>query len=782
MEYTKLYYVLIECCLAMILICKSKIDGVVIKEVSQSSTNRSFEAGLACDGDLDTFSLTEYDQNQWLSAKLDKPHEIAWIFVRIKNDGFRLTVGLDDANPVTCVEIAEPSVENNDIIEKILTCTEVNTKNKIKIRNLGEGPLKVYEIKVLGTEQNDPKLYTNFTGFPQKSEALDNDLYTVFLSDTQEDPLWFLKLNSTYEIKWILISIREGSYELHVASKITSTDGTTLCKNFSFSEIKQYRAAIECIRTMQGDTIVLKKTDVGALRLFEIYPIVCAPKHYGPSCARCRESCQSCDSISGRCTQCTASFYGDLCQYRCPHHCLDLICDQTKGTCECCQDGYKGQWCELEVTTTVVNTGDVSLSTESIGSKSQIEEKYSTQYPSGSTRDISTSKPKGSSTGENNYYWAMLSTLLTLLTILVLVVIFLFSKKTLIRKYKQRRISRNDSDENMSIPWEHQSELNDTTNSLQLEEIPQNETGDIADEVITVEYVNLTSQRVPIGQFLEDLPHRKEERILGKEFDELPHGLLESYSNALKSSNRNKSRYKGIFPYDYNGVRLNTEYENNEDFVNASYIHGYNKEKAYIAAQGPFNPRTLEDFWKMIWQNNSSRIVMLTSLYEGDKMKCLKYWPDIDHIMNFGPHTITLKTEDVYDLYTLRTMSVKYEEEVRTVTQFHFTAWPDNSVPEDVTSLIRFRNLVRSNLDFIEGPMVVHCSAGIGRTGTFIALDYTLEEGATEQTVDVKGYVISLRHQRGKSIQTREQYIFLHDAVAEGLTQNSANQYDLDVM
>ncbi|XP_078309685.1 uncharacterized protein LOC111106154 isoform X2 [Crassostrea virginica] len=767
MEYTKLFKVFVECFFSVIIICKTRID-----------------AGLGCDGDLDTFSLTNDGWNQtWTATLVNKSYDIVWIFVRMKADTFRLTVGTDNAIPFSCVDITKPAEEGTGITEKILTCQEAyKAINKIEIFNTGEGALKVFEFKIMGVFQSNI-LFANFTGFPEKSLSLDNNLQTFHLQDGQTEQLWFLRLKLIYKIKWILVSIRGGNYELHITKDDVLTNETTLCRKLGLPGIKQYYEAAECYRAMLGDTIVIKTTDGTYIRLFEVYPIICPPNHYGPSCARCKKKCQSCDSITGKCTQCPASFYGEECQYRCPQYCLNLTCDQTTGTCDSCQDGYKGQRCELEITTAVSNTGDILLSTKSGGSTSQVDETYSIPHPFITIEDKTTTKRTNIfSKRDDDYYWALLSCMLVLLTILVFVVIILFSKRTLIRLYKQRGVFRDHQHEDIGVLSDHERGLDDSANGLELEEIPQNEIGDIEEEVITVEYVNLTSQRVPVGQFLEDLPKKKDDGILEKEFDELPYGLLESYSNALKSSNRNKSRYKGIFPYDYNGVRLDTEYENNEGFVNASYIHGYNKEKAYIAAQGPFNPRTLEDFWGMIWQNNSSRIVMLTSLYEGDRMKCLKYWPDIDHTVNFGPYSITLTTQEVYDSYTLRTISLKYEDEVKTVTQFHFTAWPDNSVPEDVTSLINFRNFVRSNLDSSEGPIVVHCSAGIGRTGTFIALDYILEEGATEQTVDVKGYVISLRHQRGKSIQTREQYVFLHDAVAEGLTQNNAHQRGLDVL
>nr|XP_022302953.1 receptor-type tyrosine-protein phosphatase alpha-like [Crassostrea virginica] len=763
---------------SVVLIMILKIISQVVKEANQSSTNGSFSAGLGCDGDLDTFSVTMEGVNQWWSATLDKEYQISWIFIRIEGDKYLVSVERNNSTIGNCIDITNTISVNLDCSETIISCTNDHNiyaqGNKIRIQK-GKGRLKIFEVTIMGIVNSRQGLYNGFTNFPEASKALDKDFDTYYSSKEQSGASWFLRLDAVYRLKWILASISGGNYELYIKKEPTAMmSPSTLCKKFRFDGSQQNKTILECREAMLGDTIIVKKTDDGPLSLYELQSIVCSANHYGPSCARCRRKCQSCDSITGICTQCPVLLYGQECQHSCPQHCLDQTCDLKTGNCNGCKHGYKGQRCEHERRTTVASAGDLLLSTKSNGTTTRVEENYRTADPF--TRDTSATIISDSDKGNDKYRWVLLACILVVLTILVLVVIILFSK----RVYNQRRVPCKDKD--TSILSEHQWELDDTTNDIELQEISQNETGDIEEEVIAVEYMNLTSRRVPIEQFLEDLPHRKNEGILEKEFGELPNGLLEFYSNALKSSNRNKSRYKGIFPYDYNGVRLNSEYANNEDFVNASYIHGYTKDVAYIAVQGPFNQRTLEDFWRMIWQSNSSRVVMLTSLYEGDKMMCLKYWPDINHSMNFGAYTITLNTEDVYDFYTLRTMSLNYEEDVKTVTQFHFTAWPDNSVPEDMTSLINFRNLVKSNLDSSEGPIVVHCSAGIGRTGTFIALDYIIEEAATEQTVDVKGYVISLRHQRGNSIQTHEQYLFLHDAVAEGLTQTNVHQRGLDAL
>nr|XP_022301032.1 uncharacterized protein LOC111109241 [Crassostrea virginica] len=307
---------------------------------------------------MDTFSLTNVGWNQsWTATTVNKSFDIMWIFVRIKSDTFRLTVGVGHIKHFTCVDLTIPSEERTGITEKILTCPELyKSINKIKIFNIGEGALKVFEFKIMGVFQSNI-LYANFTGFPENSLALDNNLNTFYQPDGQTDQLWFLKLKLIYQMKWILVSIRGGNYELHITKDDKLTNETTLCEKLSLPGMKQYYKAAECKRAMLGDTIVFKSTADTYMRLFEVYPIVCLPNHFGPTCARCRKKCQSCDSITGRCTQCPASFYGEDCQYSCPLHCLDLICDQTTGICNGCQNGHKGQRCELKIATTGVSKG-----------------------------------------------------------------------------------------------------------------------------------------------------------------------------------------------------------------------------------------------------------------------------------------------------------------------------------------------------------------------------------------------------------------------------------------
>ncbi|XP_065936977.1 receptor-type tyrosine-protein phosphatase kappa isoform X1 [Magallana gigas] len=749
--------------ICLILIIKIPVKAYEIREAYQSSTNGSYVASLGCDGDMDTFSLTNYGDNESWSVTLDKIYKITWIFIRIRAGSYESKIELSQQGTTSdkCSDIKSDTAEMPEVIEKIVTCSYSDESiyklgNKLTVTSMQRAVMQVFEITALGFSQYDPELIQNVSDFPA-SKALDNDLETYYHSESNSNASWFLKLNEVKVVKWILISTRGGHYEIHISDGNTAMSLTSRCKAFKLPGIiKQQQTAIECDAALSGDTFTVKKMDDGPLRLFEVYPIICPPNHFGPNCARCRQSCRSCDSITGVCTQCNGSFYGEYCQHVCTENCLNTTCDQRTGSCNGSKDGFQGDSCNHEIILSAT-----------------IPDEKSTPVPLSpacSTTVVPMNKFINSNKENTDHTLIGLSCVLSILTLLIAVVAILVVKRRAGNlKFKQSDTVGISSNNGLSLELRREISTHDSD----LAEIRDDDPNDMEEEVITVEYNNLTSQRVSINRFIEDLPYRKNSDALEREFNDLPSGLLESYSIALKSFNRNKNRYKGIYPYDYNMVRLRTDDDEDETdgYVNASYIHGFRKERAYIASLGPFNPRTLEDFWKVIWQNDASRIVMLTNTFEGDRMKCLKYWPDTE--LEIGPFILTLDTEDVHDQYTLRYLIVQHQEEFKRVTQFHYTAWPDNSVPEDVTSLILFRNLVRNGMTSSDGPIVVHCSAGIGRTGTFIALDYLLEEGAAEQMIDVKGYVTSLRHQRGKSIQTYEQYIFLHDAVVEGFANNT---------
>ncbi|XP_078318261.1 tyrosine-protein phosphatase Lar-like isoform X2 [Crassostrea virginica] len=281
---------------------------------------------------------------------------------------------------------------------------------------------------------------------------------------------------------------------------------------------------------------------------------------------------------------------------------------------------------------------------------------------------------------------------------------------------------------------------------------------------VVVTFNNVGEKKLPIEQFVKETHQKMMKNEFYSEFRGLPNGPMNLHTAALRPENSTKNRYKKIYPYDDNRVILDPP----QDYINASYIQGVYNNDAYIAAQGPFTSQTVIDFWRMVWQENSKRIVMLTRLREDNMEKCQQYWPN--DAGEIGPFHIIIQKEEILDQFAIRKFIVRKGDETRRINHYQFTGWPDTKSPQSVEGLLCFRNLTKNSLRSDEGPMIVHGSAGIGRTGTFIALDYLLEKGFKEGCVDVKGCVINLRQQRPFSIQSVDQYVFLLDALVEGLT------------
>ncbi|XP_010136988.1 PREDICTED: receptor-type tyrosine-protein phosphatase F-like, partial [Buceros rhinoceros silvestris] len=206
------------------------------------------------------------------------------------------------------------------------------------------------------------------------------------------------------------------------------------------------------------------------------------------------------------------------------------------------------------------------------------------------------------------------------------------------------------------------------------------------------------------------------------------------------------------------------------DYINANYIDGYRKQNAYIATQGPL-PETLSDFWRMVWEQRTATIVMMTRLEEKSRVKCDQYWPSRG-TETYGMIQVTLLDTVELATYTVRTFALykNGSSEKRELRQFQFMAWPDHGVPEYPTPILAFLRRVKACNPPDAGPMVVHCSAGVGRTGCFIVIDAMLERMKHEKTVDIYGHVTCMRSQRNYMVQTEDQYIFIHEALLEAAT------------
>uniref|UniRef100_K1R9H5 protein-tyrosine-phosphatase n=1 Tax=Magallana gigas TaxID=29159 RepID=K1R9H5_MAGGI len=222
--------------------------------------------------------------------------------------------------------------------------------------------------------------------------------------------------------------------------------------------------------------------------------------------------------------------------------------------------------------------------------------------------------------------------------------------------------------------------------------------------------------------------------------------------------NRIKNRYTNILSYDHSRVKLlPTEDDEGSDYINANYMPGYSSPREYIATQGPL-PFTRDDFWRMVWEQNVSIIVMLTQLVERGRRKCDIYWPETAREpVYYGDLVVELESESTLPDYVLRVMSIKLGDTRKTVKQFAYLAWPDMGIPETSEAMLKFAKEVRSHLPppaTSKGPMVVHCSAGVGRTGTFIAVDYLMQHVRTSDVIDIYSYVMKMRNNRPNMVQT----------------------------
>ncbi|XP_048244185.1 uncharacterized protein LOC124125214 [Haliotis rufescens] len=266
-------------------------------------------------------------------------------------------------------------------------------------------------------------------------------------------------------------------------------------------------------------------------------------------------------------------------------------------------------------------------------------------------------------------------------------------------------------------------------------------------------------------------------------FERLPDGFVHSYGESQKAGNKGKNRFKGYYPYDYNRVVLHDDSDGcRGDYINASYLDGYKTDNRYIAAQGPYKSDIVEDFWRMIWQEGCTSIVMVTGLVEAGKVKCLQYWPSEKGPEKFGDVMVTVETETRLANYTITKLAVENEKESerRDIYHLHFTSWPDHGVP-DTAALLDFMWRVKVISGQQTEPIIVHCSAGIGRTGTYIAIECLVEQAKTEGVVDVVSFVSNMRGQRKNMIQTKEQYLFVYQAVARAVTEGDTS-LDSDVI
>ncbi|XP_046552770.1 receptor-type tyrosine-protein phosphatase mu-like isoform X6 [Haliotis rubra] len=641
---------------------------------------------------------------------------------------------------------------------------------------------------------------------------------------------WTVNLNNSNrdKIQHIRLYLRQNFQDRNNGMKIYV--GGQLCIGWSWNTYPLAITDFKCQQALTGNNLQIQTRSF--LTLCEVQIFVCSDGWFGEDCDKqchCSQNTEVCDKITGQCLSgCAPGYMGTDCQTACPDgyygnctskcgNCLNAAdCNKATGICpggcaagwqadiclQPCTDGYYGPKCGFQCGNCV--DGDVCIKTNGTcpggcaagwindTCKQMCEDgRYGSGCMSecghcrngtvcdktngtcgsgcdGGYSDARCERLSVTDDKEDSMAGIIGGTVAALLAIaIVIIVVVIIFRRRKEPKHDNERLQSTKDMTNLKIRTEKATRKNPSSTPPTKDDEDEDATLGVETEVDVVNdasatYYNFVPPHMTLGTLQQCIIEKKTKATFPTEFQAIPYGARHPHTVGKQPENKKKNRFLALYAYDESRVVL----ADGEDYINANYIYGYDDTQKYIATQGP-KPDTVTDFWRMVWQEDVTQIVMLTRLMELNKKKSAKYWPDATKTETYGNIRVNNKDITTRADYTISTFLVQCSGVEKTVTHCHFTSWPDHGVPS-APALVNFWRLVKQG-DMGWGPMVVHCSAGVGRTGAFIALDYLMDEAEGDNRVNVYMCVGKMRLYRMNMVQTESQYEFVHDVVLEAL-------------
>ncbi|GMR48490.1 hypothetical protein PMAYCL1PPCAC_18685, partial [Pristionchus mayeri] len=315
----------------------------------------------------------------------------------------------------------------------------------------------------------------------------------------------------------------------------------------------------------------------------------------------------------------------------------------------------------------------------------------------------------------------------------------------------------------------------------------QREKNVLVEELSPLVYDTEGMEEVPVELFYgmcEDLSRNNNLKysMLFDRINELTETEMEGGTPSEGGGEPMRDRYANITATESSRVRIE-ESEGGSDYINANYVNSCDSSHSYIATQAPL-PSTFAHFWSMVWQERINVVVVITNLVEDGKRKCDQYWPSTANQPQLhGNYQVSLLSQSTNAHFVHRILSLKIAKSVpptdRRIHHVHFSSWPDHGVPSSVFPLLSFLHFIADIHS--TGPLLVHCSAGVGRSGSFILIDSMRRRLLSSRSLNLAAHLVHIRRQREKTVQTLEQFIFCHEVVRQmarhGITRVPSNVF-----